>query len=127
MRRDAIDFHKVLFEHEKIHERLVNWARYVNSGRGRASCMPMFRLYRCPNTWVDDTPHIPIDSIDGGRMEIAIQKLPEKHCAAIRWSYVYSTWGVGIRKACQALAVQPDTLHRLVADGRTMLRNRSAS
>lgn len=123
--RDAIDFHKVLFEHERIHERLVNWSRYVSSGRGRMSCMPMFRLYRAPNTWHNDEPHIPIDSLDGSKMESAVARLPEKHCGAIRWQYVYSTWGVGIHKACRLLVVRPDTLHKLVVDGRAMLKNRA--
>jgi hypothetical protein len=124
MRRDAIDFHAVLFAHEGIHLRLINWARYVGGNRKAMSASPMFRLYRCPDTWIDPSPHIPIDTIDGHRIEKAVTALPEKHRDAVRWQYVYSGWGVSVWKACRALAVRQDTLHMLVQDGRTMLKNR---
>jgi len=126
VKRDAIDFHSVRFEHEAIHLRLLNWARYVGSGRGGTACSPMFRLYRCPDTWVDAMPHVPVDTLDGSKIERAVAKLPEKHMGAVRWSYVYSNWGVGPFKACRVLAVRQDTLNELVHDGRSMLKNRSA-
>lgn len=126
MKRDAIDFHAVRFEHEAIHLRLLNWARYVGSGRGGTACSPMFRLYRCPDTWVDAMPHMPVDTLDGSKIERAVAKLPEKHMGAVRWSYVYSVRGMGPKKACAALAVTPATLFDLVSDGRTMLKNRAS-
>ena len=125
MKRDQIDFHAVRFQHEAIHLRLLNWARWANSGRGRATCMPMFRLYRPSNTQIQVEPSIPIDTLDGSNMEKAVAALPEKHMGAIRWSYVYSTWGVSIFKACRVLAVRQDTLNELVHDGRSMLKNRA--
>jgi hypothetical protein len=84
----------------------------------------MFKLYRCPDTWIDAQPRIPIDTLDGSRMETAVGKLPEKHMGAVRWSYVYSGWGVSVFKACRVLAVNQAGLDQLVNDGRTMLRNR---
>lgn len=124
MKRDAIDFHAVRFAHEPIHERLLNWARYVRGGGGGSSCMPMFRLYRAPDTWHEATPHIPIDSLDGSRIEKAVRALPEKHMAAIRWSYVYSARGMSIWRVCRAIGVRPGTLSELVHDARSMLKNR---
>lgn len=126
MQRDHIDFHAVRFEHEPIHMRLLNWARWTRSGRGHVGCAPMFRLYRSTEKVYDEAPAIPVDSLDGHRLEQAVAALPEKHMGAIRWFYVYSECGVSVYKACRALAVRQDTLHQLVNDGRSMLRNRGA-
>jgi hypothetical protein len=126
MKRDAIDFHEVRPAHLAIHERLLNWSRYVSGGGGGgSSAIPMFRLYRCPDTWHNPMPSIPVDTLDGARMEKAVGFLPEKHMAAVRWSYVYSGWGVSVHKVCRLLAVRQDTLNELVHDGRSMLKNRA--
>jgi len=126
MKRDQVDFHEVRFIHEPVHERLLNWARYVRGGGGGASSSPMFRLYRAPDTWHQATPHIPIDSLDGSKMERSVRHLPERHMVAIRWSYVYSHWGVSVWKVCRAIGVRPDALNELVHDARSMLKNRGA-
>jgi hypothetical protein len=126
MKRDAIDFHSVPWEHRHIHARLENWSRYVSSGRGGSACAPMFRHYRSTDVWQNIEPAIPVDSLDGSAIEKAVGKLPEKHMVAVRWQYVYSFWGVSYWKVCRHLAVRPDTLQRLVHDGRTMLKNRAA-
>jgi DNA-directed RNA polymerase specialized sigma24 family protein len=123
--RDPIDFHAVRFQHEAIHLRLLNWARWAGSGRGGTVTTPMFRLYRTSDTWCPPEPSIPIDSLDGHKMEKAVAKLPEKHMCAIRWQYVFSERGMSIYKACRVLAVRQDTLHQLVQDARSMLKNRS--
>lgn len=127
MKRDAIpDFHAVRSDHMGIHDRLCNWSRYVSSGRGRSSTMPMFRFYRSTDTWTEADPRMPIDTLDGSRIEREVAKLPEKHMGAVRWSYVYSLWGVSVFRACRVLAVNQTTLSQLVHDGRAMLKNRSA-
>lgn len=84
----------------------------------------MFIMYR--TGYHDPAPFIPVDTLDGSRMEKAVYQLPEKHCAAIRWSYVYGQRGMSIYKACRAFGVRQDTLNELVHDGRAMLKNRSA-
>lgn len=123
-RRVAIDFHSIRPGHEPIHERLLNWARYVcSSGQGNA-CQPMFRMFRSTYLWGNYDAGIPVDTLDGSRLEKAVGMLPEHHAAAVRWHYVYSTRGVSVYKACRVLAVRQDTLAQLVHDGRSMLRNR---
>ena len=124
MKRDCIDFHKLAYRDEPMHERLLNWARYVSSVRGNATCAPMFRFYRSSETWADNTPRIPVDSLDGLRIEREVAKLPEKNCLAIRWQYVYSLRGVTVWKACRTLAVTQPALFDLVTDARHMLKNR---
>lgn len=124
MRNDKIDFHAVAPQHEAMHLRLINWARYISPGRGGSLCAPMFRLYRSTDGWISHEPQMPIDALDGLKIERAVSALPEKHRDATRWSYVYSSHGMSIHKACRALAVQQDTLQRLIYDARSMLKNR---
>lgn len=124
-RRDEVDFHVVAPEHRVIHERLENWRRAVTYGRGGSGMAPMFKHYRSPEHWIADLAHIPVDTLDGGKMEQEVRALPEKCREAIRWNYVYSSWGESIWKACRRLAVRPDTLQQLVQDGRSMLKNRA--
>lgn len=124
MRRDSIDFHEVRPQHIKVHESLLNWARYVDGGRRQSwGIQPMFKHYRSTDVWVDLTPQIPIDRLAGSAMEKAVSFLPESHKLAIRWSYVYSRW-VPVFRVCRALGVRQDTLNELVHDGRSMLKNR---
>ena len=123
MKRDAIDFHEIRPQHLAVHERLLNWSRYVGSHRG-SQPSPMFRNYRSSEVWQSTASAIPIDTLDGSAMEKAVFHLPEKHCAAVRWYYVYSARGCNIHRMCRLLAVRQDTLNELVHDGRSMLVNR---
>lgn len=125
MKRDAaIDFHRVAEVHLKIHDRLLNWARYVGPNGGGLSALPMFRLYISTEHYESPVgPSIPVDSLDGHEMEKAVAKLPEKHAMAIRWYYVFP--GVHPGKVCRGLAVSAAGLQGLVTDGRSMLKNRA--
>ena len=127
MKRDAIDFHEIRPHHQAVHDLLLNWSRYVMGGRGGLTqATPMFRNYRSSEVWSGHEPGIPINTLDGSEMERAVHKLPEKHCAAIRWHYVYSLKGCSIFRACRVLGVRQDTLNELVHDGRAMLKNRGS-
>jgi DNA-directed RNA polymerase specialized sigma24 family protein len=123
VKRDDIDLHAVRHEHLAIHERAMNWARYVRDGnRSGHGTAPMFRHYRSSEVWGTDTLRTPIDTLDGHRMEKAVAQLPEKHRDAIRWSYVY-VW-IQPAKACRGLGVTRSGLADLVHDARSMLKNR---
>lgn len=121
MRRDAIDFHEVSQAHEAIHARLQNWARWCN-GRAGSNVSPMFRGYR--NREAGDAPpmsFMPVDKLDAAKIAKAVIALPEKHRAAVNWSYVKP---VAPMRAARSLAVSLEDLARLVVDGRQMLLNR---
>jgi DNA-directed RNA polymerase specialized sigma24 family protein len=124
VKRDDIDLHAVRHEHLAIHERALNWARYVRDGnRSGHGTAPMFRHYRSSEVWGTDTLRTPIDTLDGHRMEKAVAQLPERHRYAIRWHYVFQF--VPPQKVCRALAVTRLGLADLVHDGRSILKNRS--
>lgn len=130
MKREPIDdLHRVKFIHEGVHDRLLNWARWCISGQRGASSSPMFRHYKAPRyrNSVDDDIRIPIDTLQASETEKIVGSLPEKHRDAIRWFYVTSRIGIGIWQAQRELAVQRDTLVKLIHDGRSMVKNRSQS
>jgi hypothetical protein len=125
MSHDENDLHRVKFAHEGVHDRLVNWARWCSSGSGTSSTSPMFRLFKAPRyrNAVAEL-HIPVDGLDGMRLEKTVVMLPELHRDVIRWYYVYSLWGVNMFRACRELGVSPANLPRLVHDARAMVKNR---
>ena len=124
MKRDATDFHEVRTIHLAIHERLLNWARCVRPSTSGGQCAPMFRHYRSSEVWQQPTALVPIDTLDGNKMEKAVGGLPDKHREAVRWHYVNARVPLG--KMCRLLAVRPEALAELVHDGRSMLKNRAA-
>jgi DNA-directed RNA polymerase specialized sigma24 family protein len=124
MKRDLPDLHAVRPEHIAIHERAINWARYVRVGTLKGWGMqPMFHGYRSSEVWALEAPRTPVDSLDGHRMEKAVSQLPEKHRDAIRWQYVF-TW-IPPKRVCRHLAVTISGLEDLIHDGRSILNNRS--
>jgi len=122
MIRDYIDFHAVEPHQLAMHDRLLNWARYVRVRRVMWQA-PIWRLGRSGSRqWHSPEPREEVDILDGHALEKAVGALPEKHREAIRWSYVWRTTPAHARRA---LGVTSDTLCRLVTDGRAMLINRS--
>jgi len=120
MQRDIPDFHLVRPEHYEIHDRLLNWARWVDPGRGGSNVQPMFRQYR--NGYEQPSPKT-VDSIDGQAVEKLMRHLPEKHRRAIRWAYLDS-W-MSIHRIRRDLAVTHEGLGELIHNARTMLKNRA--
>lgn len=115
-----VDFFAVQPAHVKIHERLCNWARWCHSPQwGRVQ--PMFRLYRPDEHWEGATPSTPVDTLDAAKIQKLMPGLPEKHRAAIGWSYIKRT---NPKRAAQQLGVNLYGLAELVKDGRQMLINR---
>lgn len=118
------DMHRVRYAHEGVHDRLLNWARWCNAGRGSANGQPMFRHYRSGYQDSADHAHIPVDGLDAVKMEKQVIFLPEHHRTAIQWFYVYSHRGLSMWKVLRFMGVQRDTLVTLVHDGRSMVKNR---
>ncbi len=119
--KQAVDFQHVEDKHKAIHERLLNWSRWVTPGR-QSFVSPMFRQYRS-NAWQWHTPEhrISCDIIDGQMVEKAVSKLPAPHREALRWCYVHRCSAI---HACRALGVSYEGLARLIRDGRQMMCNR---
>jgi hypothetical protein len=122
MRRDPVDLTHVRKVHIHIHARLCNWARWCKGGSGGTAMQPMFRHYRAGYEEHTVIP-VPIDSLDGHRVEKLVVSLPEQHRTILQWAYVKPY--IPVRKVCQVLAIPyrelPDMLHA----ARAMVRNRS--
>lgn len=101
-------------------ERLINWARYVRDRQGHISMHPMFRGFKSTEWAVE--PSIPVDQLDGHKIEKAISALPEKERWAVRWAYVYR---YNPSRMCRLLGVTAMGLGKLIEVGRQMLINRS--
>ena len=118
----TVDYNYVKPEHEAVHERLSNWARWVRVRPQGWQTAPMFRMYQSrARQWEAPVIQNPVDTLDAVVVEKAVSALPEKHRAAVRWSYVHAGNPVAMARA---LAVSKQGLADLVGDGRTMLQNR---
>ena len=118
-----VDYNHVKPEHEAVHERLSNWARWVRVRPHGWQTAPMFRMYQSrARQWEAPVIQNPVDTLDAVVVEKAVSTLPEKHRAAVRWSYVHSGNPVAMARA---LAVSKQGLADLVEAGRTMLQNRT--
>ena len=117
-----VDYNHVPERHTAIHARLENWRRWVIVRPNGWQVAPMFRLYQSKSRqWEAPVIQNPVDTLDAVLMEKAVSALPEKHRAAIRWSYVHAGNPVAMARA---LAVSKQGLADLVDAGRTMLQNR---
>lgn len=121
MMREYVDFHFVADHHLQIHDRLINWARYVEV-RSPHWQHPMWRQSKSNSRqWHQPEPRAEVDRLDGAAMEKAVRLLPHKMCEAIRWAYVHRTSPI---KARRILSVSNEGLMHLITAGRTMLMNR---
>lgn len=120
MKRDAIDFHRLVLGHEAMHARLENWSAWAKS-RGHAKTSPMFRLYRQTEAWGHETASLAVDSLDAHKVEKGVAALPPKHAFGLRWSYVLKYSPI---KACRLNGCTLVELADFVQDGRQMLINR---
>lgn len=120
--QDTVDYNHVKPEHEAVHERLSNWARWVRVRPQGWQTAPMFRLYQSKaRQWEAPVIQDPVNALDALAIERAVSALPHKHRAAVRWCYVFQSNPAG---AARALAVSKQGLADLVCVGRTMLKNR---
>lgn len=115
-----MDFSYVRVEHLAIHDRLINWAKWVKPGRGGGAVHPMFRQYR---HGYEEPAATSLNSIDGHAVEKLVVALPEKHRTAIQWAYVFPF--IPVHRVRKHLGLTEAALIDLVHAGRTMLKNRS--
>lgn len=117
-----VDYHYVKPEHEAMHERLTNWARWVKVRPHGWPTHPMWRKALTSKQW-DIAPHVstPVNTLDAANIEKAVSSLPTKHRDAVRWHYVHSGNPAAMARS---LAVSKKGLADLVDAGRTMLQNR---
>lgn len=120
MTKVAINFNEVSRSHEPIHERLVNWARWVRP-RPSSWVHPMWRGFKSNEIWTGSTASVPLDPLDAQAVEKGVSALPEAHRFSIRWCYVY---GGQPRKAAQHVGETLEGLQALVVNGRQMLITR---
>lgn len=123
MKREAIDFFVVESHQLEIHDRLLNWARWVRP-RHQHWEHPMWKQGRSnARQWHQPVVGEGIDPLDGQRVEKAVSALPVAYRTAIRWCYVKCDSPHKIRRE---LAVTADGLLKLIRDARQMLLNREA-
>jgi hypothetical protein len=115
-----IDFNAVSYAHEPMHERLVNWARWL---RPRASSWvhPMWRGFKSSDTLSGHAVTVPLNQLDAQAMEKGVSALPESHKFALRWCYVY---GGQPRRAAAHVGETLEGLQVLIVNSRQMLINR---
>ena len=119
---EIVDYNYVQDRHQVIHERLENWRRWVMVRPHGWQTAPMFRMYQSKaRQWHAPVIQTPVDTLDAVLVEKAVAALPEKHRAAVRWSYVHCGNPVAMART---LAVSKQGLADLVDAGRTMLNNR---
>lgn len=122
MKREAIDFFLVADRHLVIHDRLTNWARYV-AVRQIQHQASIWRMGKSNGRqWHQPELSVPVNQLDGHKMEKAVADLPDMHRDALRWSYVYRINPSHMRRY---LGVTDAGLYQLVKDGRNMLVNRA--
>jgi hypothetical protein len=123
MRRDDfVDFHMVPDGQLVIHERLLEWARWVRVRPHGWQTSPMFRQYRSHAwQWERPSPRVEVNVPQALEVEKAVSLLPEKHRDAVRWHYVFAGGPVPMAKR---LGVSKQGLADLVIAGRFMLMNR---
>ena len=117
------NFSHVPTRQDQIHLRLERWARWVRVTPKPWGRHPMWRNASTSRQW-DEHPHIPeaMNTLEAHETERAVSFLPAAHRMAIRWAYVFPHLHEG--KVRRALGVRPDTLQRLLVDGRDMLVHR---
>lgn len=120
MSRNPVDFSYIKPEHKAVDERLHNWARCVRD-TPPSKTHPMFSQYRSPEHWGDGHASVPIDTIDGRKVETLVSRLAAGPRVAIRWWYVF---GYPPYRVAKAQGVTLTELADLVHSGRELLRSK---
>lgn len=118
--RESVDFSAVEPHQAAIHRRLENWARSCRGHRRMSAVSAGFSMASSGWARGDEPPpvSVPINFSDATVIAKGVIALPDKHRAAIQWSYVKPTHP---RQVAQSLAVSLQGLADLVREGRQML------
>jgi DNA-directed RNA polymerase specialized sigma24 family protein len=120
MEMKTTDFNHIEPHQAAIHERLLNWSRWV-SVRPHSRVHPMFAKYRPAQHWDPKEMREACDTLDAQALEKVIGGLPPDHAFALRWCYV---WRMSVGDARRAIGVSTEGLHRYLRDGRQFVINR---
>ena len=114
-----VDFHVIDPSHSRIHERLMNWARWVKVRPELGWKMaPFWKLVKWEKKGEDLVIRETCDILDAETMEKIVRDLPEPNRTAIRWWYVKAT---NPRKAAQALGLSLSGLSDIISQTRSLL------
>ena len=117
--KPEVDFHWVAPEHQTIHKALENWARWVIPSKAGGKPAPMWARCKPAQHWEAVVISEPIKPLEAQDMEKAVAALPDRHCAAIRWAYVFRRRTP--RSEAARLRVTEAELFGLVVQGRHIL------
>ena len=113
------DFNHIEPHQAAVHERLLNWSRWV-AVRPHSRVHPMFKFFKPKPQWEAPAYRTPCDLIDAQAIEKVVGQLPPDHAFALRWCYV---WRMSVGDARRAIGVSNDGLYRFLRDGRQMVLN----
>lgn len=114
-----VDFHVIDPLHSKVHERLLNWARWVKVRPDLGWKMaPFWRLIKKERVGEELAIRETCDILDAEMVEKAIRILPEPNRTAIRWWYVKAD---NPKKAAQALGLSLSGLSDIISQTRSLL------
>ena len=83
----------------------------------------MFRQYRAEG-YHEVMGGMPIDSLDGHRLEKLVVSLPEKHRTLLQWAYTRPY--IPVHRVRKALGLTERDLHEMLHSARTMVKNLAA-
>jgi len=114
-----VDFHVIDPLHSEVHERLLNWARWVKVRPELGWKMaPFWKLIKKERGREELAIREPCDILDAEMMEKIVRALPEPNRTAIRWWYVKAD---NPRKAAQALGLSLSGLSDIISQTRSLL------
>lgn len=119
MSKQTVDFNHIEPRHQRVHDRLRNWAAWVTV-RPASRVSPMFRMYRPAQHWEPKEFRQTCDTQDAALVEKLVATLPPDHAFALRWAYV---WRMSVGDARRAIGVSSAGLQRYLRDGREMILN----
>lgn len=117
--KQAVDFNHIEPHQIAIHERLVNWARWLHI-RPQGLVQPMFKDYRAPRQWELPGYRISCDTLDAQMLEKIVFKLPDTHRLVLRWEYVYCHGGVSLGEVRRRTGLTAEGVQKYSRDARQM-------
>lgn len=114
-----VDFHVIDPLHSKVHERLLNWARWVKVRPELGWKMaPFWRLIKKERVGEELIIRETCDILDAEMVEKIVRALPEPNRTAIRWWYVKAD---SPKKAARALGLSLSGLSDIISQTRSLL------